>query len=541
MRQRRKSFDSIGPTKAEPAEVRDRSGGGFGGGSGAAALAEAYKPKPRSGSGSFPPNFGSGDPLASTAATASAAMAALRAATPPAARAAPGAGPAQRQQSPPGTSKAQGARTGRFERMPPGSQEGQPIRGGGGGGFGVGVGSGPLSRGQSDQSPRSLMWDPPVAANEQIRASAGSGFGDSAGSRRGSAEESVRQTLASAVAAAQQGGNPNVSSSGGTTASGRPSAVGSGGCSGGFPGSGGGYSNSGFGNGGLSGAGGANAISPTSMAAAAAADDDGGGSGPLVPCPDCGRKFLQDRIGKHVAHCKKVFMQKRKQFNSAESRLGGMENAHDLIANANKLEKKRASEKKGKDSGVAVPEWKKQSLSFRAAILAAKAAAGDEGAAAKAQEIQQTLDAAGGADSHLLKCPHCSRTFNKEAGERHIAICVKTFGTKPGGGRLIKGGGRVAVTTPSRPALGSSQVSSPAQSEQSPTRAAPTFGGGYGAGLNSPGSRSPSVGATGLHGGTAAARKASSHRGRTSMGTSSGYGQEASGARTPSSGIGYSR
>jgi hypothetical protein len=44
----------------------------------------------------------------------------------------------------------------------------------------------------------------------------------------------------------------------------------------------------------------------------------------------------------------------------------------------------------------------------------------------------------------MTKCPHCGRTFNKEAGERHIAICLKTFGKKSGGGRLMRGTGQQA-------------------------------------------------------------------------------------------------
>lgn len=170
---------------------------------------------------------------------------------------------------------------------------------------------------------------------------------------------------------------------------------------------------------------------------------------PLVPCPECGRKFVMESLEKHTRICKKVFLQRRKQFDSAANRLGDLENSSALVANAHKLEKEKeqGNRVRRRRSGGEenVPKWKLKSLAFREAILAAKAAAGDETAQMKATAIQQTLDAAGGADSDMTRCPHCSRTFNKEAGERHIAICVKTFGNKPGGGRLIKGGGRVAA------------------------------------------------------------------------------------------------
>mmetsp|Transcript_44491 Transcript_44491/g.118157 ORF Transcript_44491/g.118157 Transcript_44491/m.118157 type:complete len:370 (-) Transcript_44491:368-1477(-) len=167
-----------------------------------------------------------------------------------------------------------------------------------------------------------------------------------------------------------------------------------------------------------------------------------------VPCPDCGRKFLPDRLEAHKGICKKVFQQKRKQFSSAANRLGEFENAGELLRNAQKIEKEKQQVQNtgGKKDGPGnVPAWKQKSLAFRAAILNARATTGDADAIAQAEEINQKLDAAGGADSGMTKCPHCGRTFNKEAGERHIAICLKTFGKKPGGGRLLKGGGRHAA------------------------------------------------------------------------------------------------
>merc|ERR1719499_2139865 len=55
---------------------------------------------------------------------------------------------------------------------------------------------------------------------------------------------------------------------------------------------------------------------------------------PRQPCPDCGRCFKASVLEKHMKICKKVFMQKRKQFSSAANRLGELENAGQLIANA---------------------------------------------------------------------------------------------------------------------------------------------------------------------------------------------------------------
>merc|ERR1719410_1413568 len=119
---------------------------------------------------------------------------------------------------------------------------------------------------------------------------------------------------------------------------------------------------------------------------------------PLVPCPDCGRSFKEDKLERHMKICKKVNC-KRKQFNSAANRLGDMgEDKEKLIANAQKIQKEVANnadkppEKKKEDSkAAAVPAWKKKSLEFRAAMLAAKAAGGDSEAAAKAAELNKEL------------------------------------------------------------------------------------------------------------------------------------------------------
>jgi len=168
-------------------------------------------------------------------------------------------------------------------------------------------------------------------------------------------------------------------------------------------------------------------------------------NGPMFPCPDCGRKFNAESIERHVKICKKVFQSKRTKFSSVATRLGELDNAQELIAKAQRDDRtpSAASQKKERREET-VPAWKKKSLEFRAAILSAKAATGDEEAQAKAEEVAQQLSMAGNRlDPDKIKCQHCGRTFNKEAGERHIAICVKTFGKKPGGGRLVRGGGQL--------------------------------------------------------------------------------------------------
>lgn len=179
----------------------------------------------------------------------------------------------------------------------------------------------------------------------------------------------------------------------------------------------------------------------------------------LVKCEDCGRSFNPDAIERHRRICKKVFGEKRKQFNSAANRLGDLENAGALIQNAKKIEKEveqvKKKEEQKKDepppaaaaaapdakNGKPLPKWKQQSLAFRAAMLASKAATGDAEAAQKMEAVKEEMGDPP-PDPNKTTCPHCGRSFNKESAQRHIDICLKTFGSKPGGGRLVRGGGK---------------------------------------------------------------------------------------------------
>lgn len=161
-----------------------------------------------------------------------------------------------------------------------------------------------------------------------------------------------------------------------------------------------------------------------------------------------------------LGFAKRCSCRRGKKFDSAANRLGEMENAGALIQNAHKVQKEaekveiKAKEQKeqpkeAKDSekGKPMPEWKKKSLEFRKAMLAAKAAGGDEEAAAKEQELSKELGAAGPAkaDPSKTACPHCGRSFNKESAEKHINICLKMFGGK--NQRLVKGGGANSQAT----------------------------------------------------------------------------------------------
>lgn len=168
-----------------------------------------------------------------------------------------------------------------------------------------------------------------------------------------------------------------------------------------------------------------------------------GDTGPTVQCHQCGRTFAETAFSKHEKICKKVFVEKRKKFNTAQQRLEDFEGAQDLIANATKLEREKETggqKKREKDSKRA--KWRAESESFRAAIQIARATDDGERAAAEAKLAQLERE-----DDSKVRCPHCGRTFNAEAGKRHMPICQKTFGTKADGGRLRKGSGVLSHST----------------------------------------------------------------------------------------------
>jgi len=180
-------------------------------------------------------------------------------------------------------------------------------------------------------------------------------------------------------------------------------------------------------------------------------DDNGEEAGELVKCEDCGRSFNADRIEKHMKVCKKVFQQKRAKFNSAANRLGEFEEKDQLIHNAKKIEAEKEKKQKEEpakqdskpDAGKPMPKWKRQSLEFQLNVLKQKAEQGDEKAKAKVAELEEQLGVAAAnaaPDPDKTVCPHCGRSFNNESAERHINICLKTFGGKAQ--RLMRGGGK---------------------------------------------------------------------------------------------------
>ncbi len=205
---------------------------------------------------------------------------------------------------------------------------------------------------------------------------------------------------------------------------------------------------------------------PSLAGAVPDAFDDGGG--PQMECPDCGRKFNPIPYEKHIKICAKVFLQKRKVFDTVKMRVADNPEQLKLLQKAEKEEKLKAKREAqaakksniddravdGGDSAAA--KWKKDSEAFRAAMKAARqyskaVAAGDP----------LPPPVASAPDSSLIPCPHCGRRFNEKAAERHIPVCT-SIRAKPTSLRRGAGGGGGTVGTGSIANNGNSHSRAPA-------------------------------------------------------------------------------
>ena len=129
----------------------------------------------------------------------------------------------------------------------------------------------------------------------------------------------------------------------------------------------------------------------------------------LRPCRVCGRKFNPDSINKHEAHCKQVFQKKRKELNTQEQRM--VDNQQKKLMKRGELIEQKIKEQ---EKNQKIPKWKAESMALRAGLKLNRNEALDPREAAM---IQQAQNDAG------VKCPHCGRKFNENAGSRHIKFC----------------------------------------------------------------------------------------------------------------------
>jgi hypothetical protein len=147
----------------------------------------------------------------------------------------------------------------------------------------------------------------------------------------------------------------------------------------------------------------------------------------LVECPDCERKFAEDRIEKHMKMCKKVFGSKRKAFSVSEARM-----TEEMKEIASKTEKEKKNHKT-EDSAVPikkVAKWKKESEALRRALgMAVPNAQFGDG---------KTNEPPPPPEDDRKECTNCGRKFNEDVLVRHLKVCTQI---KNGPTQLKKGSG----------------------------------------------------------------------------------------------------
>ncbi|XP_059816170.1 trichohyalin-like [Hypanus sabinus] len=123
-------------------------------------------------------------------------------------------------------------------------------------------------------------------------------------------------------------------------------------------------------------------------------------------CSYCGRRFVLDRLDTHTEICKKVYMRKRKIYDSAQKRAKGTD-----------LENYQCSHKI-----VPIPKvnWKKKHDSFIRMLHAAQQA---ELEVYRRRKAAQTAPA-GANRPDFIQCPSCSRRFEHSVAEGHIPKCM---------------------------------------------------------------------------------------------------------------------
>ncbi|XP_025422597.1 ankyrin repeat and KH domain-containing protein mask-like isoform X1 [Sipha flava] len=152
----------------------------------------------------------------------------------------------------------------------------------------------------------------------------------------------------------------------------------------------------------------------------------------MARCPLCSRDFAADRLPKHQEVCQRTRERdrKRKVFDTSRKRLEAVaaEAGVDVSSFKKKSEKEdqRAAEKLKKKKDA----WRRKHDQLVRNVRAARAVQRHLAAGGSVRDLPPELENASApdpddeADSDLVKCPHCGRSFNEASAERHIPLCA---------------------------------------------------------------------------------------------------------------------
>jgi hypothetical protein len=142
---------------------------------------------------------------------------------------------------------------------------------------------------------------------------------------------------------------------------------------------------------------------------------------------------------RHSKICKKIFKQHRKPYDIAKHRAEGTElesfqsasRRRGVTSTTNRAKTQSASTGSGSgrqnSQNGNMPKWKAESLSFRQAIREARlVSVAEQKSKATGIPLHALLPPRSNSNnnnevnSSFIPCPHCGRSFNEKAAERHI-------------------------------------------------------------------------------------------------------------------------
>ncbi|KAL2915102.1 hypothetical protein HK105_205426 [Polyrhizophydium stewartii] len=131
----------------------------------------------------------------------------------------------------------------------------------------------------------------------------------------------------------------------------------------------------------------------------------------MTPCHICGRKFLAERMERHLVACSKAH-KARKVFDMSSARIKGT----DLEKYASKGGRAGGRAGTSTDKPPKKSNWRAKHEAFVQMVRAAREPAGAPGSSrAAAPAVDPNPD--------YVTCPTCNRRFNEDSGARHMPLC----------------------------------------------------------------------------------------------------------------------
>ncbi|XP_043929845.1 zinc finger C2HC domain-containing protein 1C [Protopterus annectens] len=141
-------------------------------------------------------------------------------------------------------------------------------------------------------------------------------------------------------------------------------------------------------------------------------------SSALAQCSFCGRKFVVDRLERHMKICNKAQNSKRKVFDSSTARAKGTDLEKYISRKKHYTEQEEQPKKN---------VWRQKHESFMRML---KQARDIQGKIKQGEKLSNLPPPPPDENPDYICCPHCSRRFAPKVAERHIPKC-ETIKSRP--------------------------------------------------------------------------------------------------------------